>query len=153
MWELTDFWGSETECLMERGSEKRVYLKLIGETIESNLDVFFFNGGLSLSLYFQFLQLKQLKRILTDDFSKSVYFSKAQTNNSEQWELLCFNLFICKGIKAKLVIGVLGFCGGENLRELGKQQVGQDIISPLNKKYNIKQMSDENKEKYQFGDQ
>ena len=69
---------------MERGSEKRVYLKLIGETIESNLDVFFFNGGLSLGLYFQFLQLKQLKRILTDDFSKSVYFSKAQTNNSEQ---------------------------------------------------------------------
>ena len=65
--------------------------------------------------------------------------------------MLCFNLLICKGIKAKLVIGVLGFCGGENLRELGKQQVGQDIISPLNKKYNIKQMSDENKEKYQFG--
>ena len=26
---------------MERGSEKRVYLKLIGKTIESNLDVFF----------------------------------------------------------------------------------------------------------------
>ena len=101
----------------------------------------------------QLKQLKQLKRILTDDFSKSIYFSKAQTNNSEQWELLCFNLFICKSIKAKLVIGVLGFCGGENLRELGKQQVGQDIISPLNKKYNIKQMSDENKEKYQFGDQ
>ena len=68
-------------------------------------------------------------------------------------ENCCFNLFICKGIKAKLVIGVLDFCGGENLRELGKQQVGQDIISPLNKKYNIKQMSDENKEKYQFGDQ